>query len=278
MITSITFSKDRPAQLDLFLTSMNNCARHLFVDNKILYTFSNKKYEKGYKKVIEKWSDVHEFVLQEDFCKDTRRLCNTKNRFICGFTDDDIFYRKVPIKQYDVAALYDEMEIGCLSLRTGKNTTEIYDFVPHTGEEKINIEPPKYLADYEDRFYIWNRLISRHISYNYILSLNGHIFRAKTFNYLINAFSFDNPNHLEAQLQKYSTFLSPLMASLAQSVIVNVPINKVQSTNDNTYGSKFKFAQEDINKEFLLGKHIDFDGIDFSNVNSTHQEFELKML
>lgn len=276
MITSITFSKDRPAQLDLFLTSMNKHARHLFTDNKILYTFSNGKYEQGYKKVIDKWSDIHEFVLQDNFCKDVRKLCATKNRFICGFTDDDIFYKKVPVKQYEVDAIFDEMEISCVSLRTGKNTTEIYDFVAKSNEDVLQLECPKYLADYEDKFYIWNRLISRHINYNYLLSLNGHIFRAKTFNYLINAFSFDNPNHLEGQLQKYSTFLSPLMASLASSVIVNVPINKVQTTNENTYGSKFKFEQEDINDMFLSGKTLDLDSMDFSQVNSTHQEFELK--
>lgn len=281
MITSVTFSKDRPAQLDLFLTSMYQNARQLFLDNKILYTFSNKNYEKGYKKVIDKWSDIHEFHLQKDFCKDTRRLFDTKNRFVCGFKDDDIIYRKIPIKPHEINSVFEEMEIGCISLRTGKNTTEIYEFVKKDekeNEDKPKLEHPKYLADYEDKILIWNRLSTGHINYNYILSLNGHIFKAKTLNYLINAFEFDNPNHLEARLQKYLIFIAPLMSSLYNSVVVNTPINKVQSTNNNTFGLKHEFNQEEMNKQFLNGKVIDFDSIDFGNVNSTHQELELKMI
>ena len=47
-ISTIIFSKDRPAQLDLLLSSLEQNGNHLFDWSFVLYTYSDKEYQAGY--------------------------------------------------------------------------------------------------------------------------------------------------------------------------------------------------------------------------------------
>ena len=57
MINSIVFSKDRAAQLDLLLKSIEKNGKDVF-QIKVIYASSEISFEKGYEKLIDKYPEV----------------------------------------------------------------------------------------------------------------------------------------------------------------------------------------------------------------------------
>lgn len=273
MITVLIFSKDRAAQLDLLLYSIQKNARNIFNEIRVLYTYTNDDFYNGYLKTIEKWKDCVEFHKQEDFNNQTHLLSKTEKQFLCYLTDDDIVYKKISVKLDEIHNLFSEMDIGCLSLRLGRNTV-IQNLVTN---EQINC--PNYSANYDGKFLVWNKyLIQGNNNYNYNLSIDGHIYRSKVINNFIKGITCEHPNDFEGNLQNYSNLLSPVMSSLEQSCVVNAPVNKVNDKIGNTFGNKYPQSQEEINNKYMNGYKIKLESIDFVNILGTHQELELVMV
>lgn len=271
-ITSVVFSKDRSAQLDLLLNSIQRNARHLFSDIRVLYIASNDEFQSGYDILIKEWEDLVEFTRETNFCEDTRRLSTTDEKLMCYFTDDDVFYRKVDFKLKELINLFESMEIGCFSFRLGRNT------VIQNPITKEQTNCPNYIANYNGKFQIWDKnSVSGNSNYNYNLSVDGHIFRSKTINGVLGGFEFEHPNDFEGRLQNLKQLFSPLMASPEQSYLVGIPINTVNSKCKNQFGTYFPQSQLDFNTKYLQGKRIKLEKIDFLNVLGTHQEFVLPM-
>lgn len=270
MITLIIFSKDRAAQLDLLFQSLKKNAGHLFFDIRVLYTYSDKNFKKGYETLIGEWKEFATFVCEKSFNSDLKQIIATVDDYVCFMTDDDIFYQKADFRLKELLTVMKEIELGCFSFRLGKNTVNQY-----STEEKSEI--PNFLADYDNKFLIWNKDLIPNINFSYIFSVNGHVFRSTTIKHLFKAFDSDNPNHLESQLQKFRYFISPLIACLHESTLVNVPVNRVNKEVENIFGTQFLQAEEDLNDKYLSGKRIILNKIDFSKVEGTHQEFLLLM-
>lgn len=272
MIKLVIFSKDRASQLHLLLTSIQKYIPNIFTDISVLYATSNEEYETGYTSLKKEFGNYANLVRETNFCDNTKELSKTDSKFLCYLTDDDIFYRRFPNTLKDIHDVFDDMEIGCLSLRLGRNT------VIQNPVTKEQTTCPNYLANYEGKFLIWNKYtIQGHSNYSYNLSVDGHIFRAKTINNIIRPLTFEHPNDFEGKLQNFHTLVSPIMASCEQSVVVGAPVNKVNEMVGNTFGTYFSQSQEDMNKKFLDGKRIKLDKIEFLNVLGTHQEFILPM-
>lgn len=272
MITCVIFSKDRSAQLDLLLSSVQKNCRHLFSEIRVLYTASNEDYQRSYDILIEEWKDIAVFHKEQNFCEDTKKIVQTDTKLLCFFTDDDIVYKKVNVRVSEICSFFDELEVGCLSLRLGRNTV-IQNLVT---KEQTNC--PTYIANYDNKFLVWDRnLVAGNSNYNYTLSVDGHIFRTKTILNMVKSFEFNHPNDFEGGLQNYRSLISPLMSSLEQSCVVGVPINKVNDKVGNEHGNLYPQSQEEFNKKYLEGKRIRLDKIEFMNVLGTHQEFVLPM-
>lgn len=267
MINGIVFSKDRPAQLKLFLDSVEKNAKGIF-DLQVLYTFSDKYFEKGYSKIMESYPEV-KWVKESDSFKTDVLECIDRNNYeyTTFFTDDDIIYREI-IKEEDLLKnLKEDKDCFCFSMRLGKNVNWCYTM---NCDNVIK-------EDYKDEKFIrWNWQV-HYMDFGYPLSVDGHIFRTKEIKKLTKKVQFHNPNSYEVGLQIFDNFPRKNMWAFKESVLVNSPTNIVQSTMQNIHGTEHGVSAKELNDKFLAGSEIVMEKIDFSNIRGCHQELELPM-
>lgn len=275
MITSIIFSKDRPAQLALMLESAR---RNLpdFFDLCVLYTGSTSEYQDGYDKLVHELDDSRQvsFVKQSDFKLDLESLLSDDRELACMFTDDDIVYRKCDFTLKECVDLMSELPLCCLSLRLGYNTI-IQD--PYAGTyTAIPRDMPNIDYFEREKAYIWNwSHVPEYLNFGYPMSVDGHIFSRDEILKIISSLDYTNPNQLEAGMTMHKGSMPPAMVCFHESKVVNTPINLVGSS-ENKAGHIFGQSLEEMNNKFLDGYHIDMDKMDFSSVVGCHQEIELK--
>lgn len=268
----IIFSKDRPAQCDLTLTSLfNNCCYESEFP-RVLYTFSNEKFEQGYNKLVEKWSDKVDFIQQTIFKDNVVELCDSIQSYTVFFTDDDIFYRKIDYgDRQTIDSCLKDRNVCTFSLRLGDNIT-IQDYHRNIPMIRPNIS-------YIDGICIWKwREAFSESNYGYPLSVDGHIFRTEDIQCLVGNFEYDNPNSFEGRVQQYNNSLPPLMCSFIKSCIVNTPINRVQETCTNLAGQQYGIPSDYMNDLWLEGFEIDLNKIRFDNIYGCHQELPISLV
>ncbi len=266
MINGIVFSKDRSAQLQLLLNSIEKKAKNIF-ELKVIYTSSHERYNKGYEKLIKQYPEVKWIKESSIFKLDVlNAIQNPESNYTCFFTDDDIIYRKINEDDLIIKLIEDENAF-CFSTRLGKNTTRCYAM---NAENIIN---PHYE---DDKFISWNWQ-DHNFDFGYPLSVDGHVFRTEEIQKLTKKISFQNPNTYEAGLQAFSDFPRRHMWSYVHSALVNSPSNIVQKVYQNRRGLEYGVSTKELNDAFLSGQEIDFSKIDFSNIIGCHQELELPL-
>lgn len=237
MINIILFSKDRPAQLDLFLSSCKEYASDLFPIN-VLYTYSTEEYKKGYSKVKEYHVDVN-FIKEQSFKKDLLSLVKD-DPYTVFFVDDIIWKDYFSIQDLKIL---NEPHILCTSLRLHPNLNYCYT-------ADVPMTKPK---TYKNGCWYW-KMEPIPSDYSYPMSVDGNFYRTKDILSLLQNLEYKNPNSLEAILS-----LNPLpqakMFCYEESKIVNNPCNKVQTNNTNKFGT---ISAKFLNSEFLAGKRLDF--------------------
>jgi len=267
MITGVTFSKNRACQLHLFLESMdrNNKTR---MDMNVLYDGDTEEFLEGYEILIKQFPNVN-FVKQTDFKKDTLELCDsTPNELLMFFVDDNIMYRKFDLPN-DFIKIYD-YNVSSLSVRLGFNTV-IQD--PYT--DSITIMPTE-ITVLEETFNMWNwTSIPGNMNFGYPFSVDGNVYEKEYILNIIKDFNYNNPNQFEGGFQAEWLTDKPYMACLDESVLVNTPLNLAGSSN-NRAGEEFGLTLDFLNQQYLEGKKLDFDYLDFSNITCCHQELEME--
>ena len=277
MIKSIVFSKDRPAQLHLFLQSLEKNARHLFPCVTVLYTYSDPNHKMGYEIVKEEFGSLVDFRLQENFKEDVLSLIDVSFPYTCFFTDDDVIFRRVKFNIGDVHKLFSQLEVSTLSLRLGKNTT-----VQDPFDRNIKMQVPNFMAELENKFLIWNRYLCENPSnFTYILSVDGHILRTNTVYRVISGLEFENPNQMEGGMQGFTNLVSGIMACLHHSCLVGIPSNTISpdgiTKEDLDKQVKFPTNLKKMTKQFIKGKRLVLSALDFSEVEGCHQQYHLQM-
>lgn len=94
----LIFSKDRPAQLDLLLRSMEEFAGQLYATVTVLLDWSADCYRKGYEILYAErinGSGV-QFVIDGDFHTDVMTWLSLAEPLISFLVDDDVFYADAP--------------------------------------------------------------------------------------------------------------------------------------------------------------------------------------
>ncbi len=267
----IIFSKDRAAQLDLLLRGMPE-----FDEVYVIWTASDNKFAAGY--------DIIDFrgaisVRQSHaFKDDVVWYVDSPNEYTMFLTDDDIFLR-----DFD-ADIRLNPEIACLSLRLnpGMNycytlnrpqkapkfgTYRNYVFDVNSAMAQLLPFPPIHHIEYA---YDWRNADA---DYGYPMSLDGHIFRTADILPLLEKLDYHNPNTLEGQLACHP-INRPMMMCFDKSVIVNNPINSVQSTVPNRHGT---ITAEWLNEQFLAGKRIKLEPFIGYEPNACHVELPIIM-
>ena len=267
VINAVIFSKDRAMQLRLLLDSIKTYAKGVFRIS-VIYAFSSEEFGAGYQKLIfETARDEINWVRESCFRRDVLNALENDLQYTCFFTDDDVLFGRVSGSEMIGVLLYDESVI-CFSMRLGKNTDCCYAL--NTDNRLVAAEEAAGLIKFD-----W----SIHGSdYGYPLSLDGHVFRTNEIRRMTEAISFVDPNTYESSLQIFGDHPRRNMVAYAHSVLVGVPVNRVQCVHKNRNGDKFVFSIADLNSRYLSGERINLSALDFSRVRGCHQELEYKFI
>lgn len=265
MINSIVFSKDRAAQLNLLLNSIEKNAKNIF-ELRIIYTSSNEEFKKGYEKLIEMYPEAKWFEQSDDFKRDVMTNLETDNKHTCFFTDDDIIYRTITEDDL-ISKLEENDNTFCFSTRLGLNTTRCYTM------NSDNVIKPEYQ---DDKFISWDWKV-HYLDFGYPLSVDGHVFRTNEIMKLTKKVKFENPNTYEASLQMFDGFPKSKMWAYKESALVNSPSNVVQEVYPNRKGEEHGISAKELNDAFLSGSEIILEEMDFTNIIGCHQELNLPL-
>ena len=275
LITSIIFSKDRPAQLDLCLNSI----KKNFPDSKhniVIYN-NSQDFADSYRTVQKEHSDVLFWPQGPSLFKDTyAAIASAKYDHVCFFTDDDICFAEVPSIPYE--AIFTESYVTCVSLRLGLN------ICPRSHEGDVS-------SDKVGEHYIngdiisWPRTSYLYGSYwSYSLSVDGHIFRKEDMTNMIDELCYlesrykwgHTPNVLESELQRFWTTSPNFMIAPKSSVVVNSPNNRVQESHpENRAGDSHAADSYFLLGKYLSGQRIKLEYLNFDNIKCPHTEIDL---
>jgi hypothetical protein len=71
-----------------------------------------------------------------------------------------------------------------------------------------------------------------------------------------------------------TNFLPKNLVSFNESKLVSIPVNLVNTTFKNRHGLEFFMSEEELNDKFICGYTIDFDVMNFNNINGPHKEIK----
>lgn len=268
----IIFSKDRACQLHCLLNSIATYAQDVFVTS-VIYTFSNKEFEKGYDKL---WSKSPVVPLhmryEEDFGGFEKTVKSTIDMFgykyVAFSTDDTIIFKKIDTQMLKEALpqLYNQ----CFSFRLGENTIQ-QDIHNNT------IQPPLNLKVQHNGWLSWPVYAYHpHHNYGYPFGLDLHIFRRNMIKPIVEDLEFNSTNQLESQLINGFRHKVDELRSFNESVAVNIPINSV--TNITQTGMFSPISLEELNQKFLDGWIIDLDDLSKKEYKGCHQEADFRFI
>lgn len=254
----IIFSKDRGCQLELFLRSMEKEFSQFDSEIiKILYTYSNDSFKEGYMKTQQTFSDKKNllWIKESNFKEDLLKCVDIDNRFTVFFTDDNIWINPFSLKNDRFVNFERCDDICCFSLRLN----------PYISYSYVNNRPITKRPVF-DKYGVFSH-IGMGSYYEYTMSVDGHIFRTNDILPLMKKLTYNNPNSFEANLSK-NQIPKTKMCCLEKSVIVNNPINMVQTVykNRNEGGNA-----EEINRKYISGLRLSLDGISGINPKCPHQ-------
>lgn len=282
MISSIIFSKDRALQLDLLLNSIYRNFPETVNDTRVIWTASSDRFELAYNQLQQDHPKIIFKKQTPDFFYDLyQNVCVAHNKYICLFTDDDIVYKKVKFDS-DVTSLLDDNSFVCYSLRLGHNI--VHRDIYNEKHEVITVNDVLPTIYEYNNMTIWNRIAIPYGGYwNYAFSVDGHIFRKpdlmRITELLVHWSKIEklaqNPNQLEATLQRFDHDYGAMMLCNEYSSIVNSPNNRVQNLFENRHGDHYSFSQEHCNNLYLIGNRIKFDKIEFGEISKAHQELDI---
>lgn len=265
----IIFSKNRACQLDLLLESIDTNNFHILFDKtSILYKTDNENYKKGYEILKSDWLYPN-YVEEVSFKTDLLKLIDDEYEFTTFLVDDAVFYNKNNEEKENILSTIIN-DTCCFSLRLGKNCTYSH---PANLHYKIG-----EFTDIKDDIIKFNWKKQQVGDLSYPLSTDGHIFKTKLLKELLLNTQFNNPNTLEANIQMHlpNPNLGNNIVCFNKSKLISVPINLVNTTYNNRHGLKYGMKAEDLNNNYIDGNIIDYNQLDFSDINGPHKELEYK--
>ncbi len=269
MTHAIVFSRNRPAQLDLLLSSISRYAPNLAEQITVLWRADNNNYKRGYLICGREHPNIG-FLQETAFNKDLRKLVfNYSEQYeplpdhYVFFCDDDVFYRPLPTPTpQTLLGLYPN--VLTVSLRLGFNTQRCYSL-------RINQGLPTTPHHWEDGFlWEWKGQTG---DWGYPGSLDGNVWRAVELEDLLNEQQPANPNQLEEMLNRACERLPKMeMICYRQSCLVGNAVNLVNDSHaTNRYGETHNFPVELLNDWYLDDMRIK-NTISPSHVNAAHTE------
>lgn len=261
-ISTIIFSKDRPLQLEALINSY-----FYFIKDApppiIIYNAGSGEFEAAYKalfklldsKIKATYSDRLGF--KETLLKSIETIDTDKMFFL---VDDIVF--KNPVQLDLVSSLESD---AILSLRLAPHLSKNY---PQNKSQDL----PKFRFEGELCFWSFKEGT---LDWGYPLSVDGHVFRTDEVLEMTKVLDFKAPNSFEAKLQKFNRiFKNKTGVCFKDSIILNIPCNKVQNENDNISGEVDPVKLLEI----FYVKELNYKSYEGLKNESCHQEVPLEFL
>ncbi len=263
----LIFSKDRSIQLESFLRSMKSLYTN-YKENKnvLLYNYSNDNFKKGYDILQKEYSEV-EFIRESNIRQNVIDILDNhqNEKYVVFYCDDNIWKESFNLNCKEFYTFKSNEIICCFSLRMHPRISKCYT---------ANIDTPPPEIPYSNDPYIWN-WVGLKGDWGYPMSIDGHIFRYDFIRNLLKNLNFTNVNLIEAYMSMYPPKEQPYMICGQKSYILNIPLNRVQTTSPNI---NMNVSIDYLNDLFLSGKIIDTNKfIGFDNI-SPHQEVEISFI
>lgn len=246
----IIFSRNRAAQLDLLLRSLERYAPP--EPTTVIFDASTVNYLAGYAGVDNGGVDWRredgpgrsfEFLLRDALGLDD---------VVTFFCDDDILYR--PITDAPNTIIRDLSSVLTFSLRLGVNG------LVYGGSLAESDGGPTW---------DWTKLDPH--DHGYPGSIDGHTFRTTDVLRMIEGQRLDDPVQLESILARRVKALAaerPLMACYREQALVGVDVNSVAGSGGvRKSGRSYPQPADELNRRFLAGERIALDHLDFSRVD-----------
>lgn len=232
----IIFSKDRPAQLDLLLRSLDKQLAPV-EKTTVLYHASDHDYAAGYGAIARERPDLSWWG--DDFQRDLEMELTRAGKTVTFLCDDDVLYR--PIDRMPQALLAAMPNLLTFSLRLAA------------------VNP------------VWDWTLLDPVDHGYPGSIDGHVFRTEDVQRMIAGQTIGDPLALETVLAHRVSALAgerPLMACYREQALVGVDVNSVAASGGiRKSGRSFPQPAEELNRRFLAGERISLDALDFSRVD-----------
>lgn len=243
-------------QLQATLDSFGLHARGQINRTSVVYRASSPEYQAGYDLLVARRPNV-EFVAEQDFQEDIKKLLETGDWTLFAADDDLVFG---DFNRGLLSAIDDRT--CCFSLRLGLNITYCY-----------SNDRPNSVTDWkEDGEFIRWKWRNETLDFGYPLSVVSHVFRTSEIRQLTQNNDFKNPNEYEGLLQRYLQYCRPEMVAYKRSRIVGVPANRVNTSCQNRNGLAHPFTTKDLLARYLGGEIIDYAAMDYSGINAAQQE------
>jgi hypothetical protein len=273
-INGIVFSRDRAAQLSLFLDSVNKNAAGVF-DLNVILSHTDEEYDQAYGMVVNNpaYKDINFIEAGNNFKDQVLGLMKTDHDYFSFFLDDDIIYNKVNFEDV-TSKIEDDGDVICFSLRLGENTTKCYTL----GADNVMID-----MDMDDYFMKWDWNL-HYLDFGYPFAMDGHVFRRKDIYKLARKSTFTNVEELEMALFEYTdSFPRNKMVSYRESRLVNAPAGRVQQSIEDEMtlalkNSEARIRRKKINTLFIEENFINLETIDFSNIEGCHQKIDFGII
>lgn len=217
MVDVLVFSKDRPAQLDLLLRSIDTHAPDLYSTITVLYTASSADFYRGYSICFAEHANVR-FELQSDFERDVKFWLSRTNDAVSFLVDDDVFYADFSNKLFGPG---------------------LDDGLPRDAATVVRTGRPLSL---------------RGGDYDYPFSVDGNIYTRDTVRDHVALYSFRDPTELEANghdLREALLFSEVLPVD--PPCLVGVPANRVSQRSGMPH---MGIDPRMLNEAFLRGERI----------------------
>lgn len=285
-------SKDRASQLDLLLRSIEENLPNTDLCIRVLYKTSNEEFEKGYKKLIDKYDNTSpkniyslqfdkEFSFEDQFLDLISDNEYTKEPMVMLLTDDSVFYRKSELHNKHIDDLMDG-DVWSFSFRLGLNTTTQW-YKTGQQQEHLDILGYKLVNSYSlpsETCIKWNWKIRPPFeNYGYMMSWDGHVYRSTDLHVIARKFTYYNPRTFEDKATKnisdrYLIHRKYMVAPVKSCLFVNT-INAVQA-EPPPFGDKYTCSAEELNERYLAGEIISMETFRDLELSGSHDEIPLE--
>ncbi len=242
MVSIIVFSKDRPLQLEGYLSSLMYYSGIPQRQITVLYTCSG---EVQYDTLINKYEQIT-WIKESGYAADLEKCIRDSENYIM-FGCDDVFFIESMNLNHALETLQKDESIFSFHLRLGLNIEASPEVEQHSNHIKWN----------------WKQTKSMH--WNYPWEVSAAIYRKKDVLSILNQVDFTlmkSPNYFEDLIFKGilagDILIQSHLASFYKGKALTLTVNRVQEDYKNPFDQTDNTSVEDLYKAFCQNLYLDW--------------------